>query len=214
MTSASWFLMEDYKKTTLASYKENALELAKKFEKLTDVKKRYEFGRFIELVPGNKILDLGSGSGDHALYFSQQGLDVTCIDLSPEMIKLCKEKDLKAFVMDIENLEFEANSFNGIWAVTSLIHIPKSKILKVLEKINIILKEKGIFYVCVKEGKGEEFVTDKDNPNTKRFFSYWTEDELKNIFGKYFDFIELKKAQLGHTTFLNAFFRKKDGRAK
>jgi SAM-dependent methyltransferase len=49
---------------------------------------------------------LGYGPGRDAICFQNKGFDVTCVDISTEMIKLCKEKGLKAFVMDFENLDF------------------------------------------------------------------------------------------------------------
>jgi ubiquinone/menaquinone biosynthesis C-methylase UbiE len=198
----------DYKKKTIESYNQNAKELSEKFKELMDLKRRYEFQRYIDLLKGNKILDLGCGSGDHSLYFKERGLDVTAIDLSEEMIKLCKEKGIKALVKDIENLDFQNKSFNGVWAVTSLLHIPKSKIKNVIEKLSLILKDGGILYVCVKEGKGEDFVKDKFG-NTSRFFVFWEEDEFMELFKDYFVLIENKKVQLKSTVFLQAFFRKR-----
>ena len=196
-----------YKKKTIESYNKNAKEFSKKFKDNMDLERRREFQRFIDLLNGKKILDLGCGSGEHSLFFKEQGLDVTAIDLSEEMIKLCKEKGLNVFLMDIENLNFPENSFDGIWAVSSLLHIPKHKIDKVLKKLNALLKNNGILYICLKEGNGEEAI--KDNfENTSRFFSFWQEDELKETFGNYFIPIESKKVELTNKTLLQAFFRK------
>ena len=125
----------DYKKETIKSYDKNAKDLSKKFKELMDLKRRYEFPRFVSLLKGKKILDLGCGSGDHSLYFKKRGLDVVSVDLSKEMINLCKEKGLNALVMDIEDLDFKDKSFDGIWAVTSLLHVQKSKLGKVIKTI-------------------------------------------------------------------------------
>ena len=198
----------DYKKKTIESYNQNAKELSEKFKELMDLNRRSEFQRFIDLLKGEIILDLGCGSGDHSLYFKEKGLDVTAIDLSEEMIKLCKEKGINAFVKDIENLDSEDKSFDGIWAVTSLLHIPKSKLKNVIEKLNLILKDEGILYVCVKEGEREDLIEDKSG-NTSRFFAFWKEEEFMKLFEDYFVLIENKKVQLKNTVFLQAFFRKK-----
>lgn len=196
--------MEDYKQKTVDSYNKNIKKITEKFTKLTDVQRRYEFNRFIELLKGKKILDLGCGGGDHAQYFKEQELDVTAIDLSEEMIKICKQKGLNAIQMDIEKLEFEDNAFDGIWAVTSLLHVPKTKIDSVLQKLNKILKKEGILYVCLKEGEGEKMINDQSG---NRFFAFWTQEEMK-LFQKYFELIELKKAQVNQTTFIQAFYKK------
>lgn len=200
--------MESYKEETIKSYNKNARELAEKFKNLMDLNKRKEFQQFLDLLQGKKILDLGCGSGDHSLWFSQKGLDVKAIDISEEMIKLCKEKGVNAEVMDIEDLKFKDESFDGIWAVTSLLHIPKAKIPVVINKLSNILKSKGILHVCVKEGKGEGLIKDKDS-DSQRFFSYWEKEELLNLFKERFELIEFIRCKLGHTIFLHFLFRKR-----
>lgn len=197
--------MEDYKRITINSYNENAKELSEKFKRLTDINRRTEFGRFIELLKGKKILDLGCGSGDHSEYFSKKGLDVISADLSDSMIKICKEKGLNAVKVDIENLEFPNNSFDGIWAVTSLLHVPKKKFSEVVKKLHDILKERGILYISLKEGMDEGFIEDNFG---KRYFVFWKEDELTDKFKNYFKVLESKKVKLGHTVFIEIFFRK------
>jgi len=197
----------DYKRITIESYNKDVKKFSKGFKVMNSIKS-HRFQKFIDLLKGRKILDLGCGSGDHSLYFKQRGLDVTSIDLSEEMIKLCKERGLDALLMDIENLKFEDKSFDGIWAATSLLHIPKSKLGTVVKKLNSILISGGILYVSVKESKGEKLVEDKSG-NTKRFFVFLREEELENLFEKYFVLIEIKRVQIKDIVFLNAFFRKR-----
>ena len=199
--------MEEYKKETIKSYNKNAKNFSEKFKKLMDLKRRHEFQRFIELLSGDKILDLGCGSGAHSYYFSSKGLNVTSIDISEEIINLCKEKGLNAFVMDIEDLKFEDDSFDGIWAVTSLLHVPKPKITAVINKIYKILRKEGILYICVKEGEGEGLIKDKDS-DSRRFFAFWKKEELLELFKENFNLIEFGKTRLGNIVFLGGFFRK------
>lgn len=198
--------MKKYKKETIASYDKNAEILSRRFKRLMDLNKRREFKDFIKLLNGKDILDLGCGSGDHALYFSKKGLNVIGIDLSKKMIDLCEQKGLNARVMDIEDLKFEDNSFDGIWATTSLLHIPKFKIKKVVDKLCHILRERGVLYVCVKEGEGEKFIDDKEG---KRYFAFWKKEELLKVFKERFELIEFRKSLLGDTVFLQFFLRKK-----
>lgn len=201
------YRMEEYKGKTIASYNKNAVRFSEKFKKLTDLQRRSEFHRFIDLLTGKNILDLGCGSGDAAYYFSQKGLDVTCVDLSENMIKLCLEKGLNAIVMDIEDLKFDESAFDGIWAVTSLLHIPKLKLPHVIDKLHSILKPHGILYVSVKEGEGEGVFKDKES-DSERFFSFWEKEKLLDLFKNKFKLIESKEVKLGNTIFLEFFFKK------
>ena len=44
--------------------------------------------------PVSSLLDIGCGTGGHALIMAQRGYDVTGVDLSPSMIEIAKEKSL------------------------------------------------------------------------------------------------------------------------
>ncbi|MAH42546.1 hypothetical protein CL614_02370 [archaeon] len=197
----------NYKEHTIISYDKHAELFVDKFKGLLDIVRRDEFPKFIDLIPGKKILDLGSGGGDHAQYFSTKGLDVTCIDLSSKMIDLCKAKGLKSFVMDIEDLKFKNESFDGIWAVTSLLHVEKHNLPRVIVKLHDILRNNGILYVCVKEGTGEKIIPDKKD-KTGRFFTFFSKDELLELFEDRFELLEFGKTPVGKTIFLEAFFKK------
>lgn len=199
----------NYKEENLKSYNKHAALYEEKFSSFFDILKRNEFKKFISLLKGKNILDLGCGAGDHSIYFKQQGLNTTCIDISEEMISLCKKKGLNCEVMDLENLTFENDSFDGLWAVTSLLHVPKNKMKEIAVKLSDIIKPEGMLYICVKEGEGESFVTDKHDPTTKRFFSFWNKEELLEKFSDKFELIEFKKIPVQATTFLQFFFRNK-----
>ncbi len=123
------------------------------------------------------------------------------------MIELCKERGLNAEIMDIEDLQFSDETFDGIWSVTSLLHVPKSKIQEVVKMLHRILKSEGIIYICVKKGEGERLIQD-NNLDSKRFFSFWNMEDLISIFKKGFEVIEYKENLVGHTIFLQLFLRK------
>ena len=199
--------MEAYKEQTIACYNENVDELAEKFQVMKDLLRRKEFTQFLESLQGKKILDLGCGDGSHALYFKEQGYNVTCIDLSDAMLDLCKQKELHAIKMDIEDLQFSENSFDGIWAVTSLLHVPKQNVPNVLKKLNSILKDKGILYICVKEGQGEGMKQYKQE-NLSRFFAWWQLDELLEVLQQHFTVLEHKREVVGERVFLEIFLQK------
>jgi len=198
----------DYKEETLNTYNKHPEYFSEYFKGLLDLEKRTEFKKFISLLKDKKILDLGCGSGDHALYFKEQGLDVTCIDNSKEMIKICKNKGLQAEIMDIENLEFKYNSFDGIWAVTSLLHIPKEKIPQVILNLKNLLKDNGAIHICLKEGEGEGMIIDKNDSSTKRFFAFWKKEEMLKMLDEHFELIDFEKIKQGNTIFLQFFLRK------
>lgn len=164
---------------------------------------------FLENINGKDIIDLGSGPGNHALYFSKRGFNVLCTDFSELMLNLCQEKGLATKYMDIEEWNLPEESADGIWAYASLLHVPKAKIKTVVKNIKIALKPKGIVALAVKEGEGEKFEENEKYPDTKRFFVYFNDTEILGYFGEEFELIRSSKTEGKKNTFLNYLFRKK-----
>ncbi|OGE08125.1 hypothetical protein A3A60_04380 [Candidatus Curtissbacteria bacterium RIFCSPLOWO2_01_FULL_42_26] len=140
---------------------------------------------FARLVgKGAKVLDLGCASGYQSKLLRDQGLNVVGLDLSPRMIVVAKKRvtNVDFVVGDMTNLTFKFATFNGVYARASLLHIPKKLVPKVLKSVHRILKDKGIFYLALKEGKGESEVEDeRHGVKVKRFFSFFSEKEIVDL---------------------------------
>ena len=172
---------------------------ASKFEKNSkDYITKYlqeDINLFMQKVGGKKILDLGSGPGRDSLIFKKNGFEPTCIDISTKMIELCKEKGLKAYEMDMENLKLDDNYFDGIWAYTSFLHIPKNKFDKILQNTTNLLKEKGIFYIGMKKGYFEGYQEKKVYDNNKIFVSLYSKNQLKSYLEKLFNILHFSEIE-------------------
>lgn len=174
--------MTKKKKITIDSYNKTAEEYYKivtSFEVLPELE---EFMNFLKV--NDEILDLGCGPGHHSRIFYKNGFKVTGVDLSKEMINIAKKEipEVEFQVMDILKLKFKKCSFNGVWASASLLHIQKKLLPKALEKIYNILCEKGIFYLSLKQGEGEELLKDKRYGGVDKFYSYFTSTDIeKNL---------------------------------
>jgi|SRR3989344_2368309 len=179
----------DYKEETINVYDKFSEYFDKKFEEYKEKYMKSQLEECISLFPKNaKILDLGSGSGNHSIFFKQKGFDVLCLDISKELLKKCRDKGLKTIEMDIENFNFPENSFDVVWAYTSLLHIKKEQLPKVLQKIKDILKEKSFFFISLEEGKGENFIKFKEGG--KRWFALYEKEEIEKLLKKDFTILE------------------------
>jgi SAM-dependent methyltransferase len=167
-----------------------------------------DIGLFVDSLPGRDILDLGSGPGRDSLFFKQRGLNPLCFDFSPGMIGLCREKGLNAVVGDLENMPFSGSSFDGVWAYTSLLHMPKANLSPVLRRINGILRTGGVFYMGMKEGNFEGLTKSQKYPNEERYLSLFGDEELRDILDEQFDIAHQSKVPLGGEVFLNYLCRK------
>jgi len=94
------------------------------------IKHLIDFGyilRLLEIPREAKVLDLGVGPGWTSLFLSRIGYRVTGLDISPEMIRIARERaareraDVRFLVADMENFELN-EKFDGILVYDALHH--------------------------------------------------------------------------------------------
>jgi SAM-dependent methyltransferase len=151
------------------------------------IEERAYFLSLLHAEGKQRLLEIGAGPGRDSKFFQDNGLDVTCTDLSPEMVAICQSKGLTAYTMDFLNLDFPDATFDAVYALNCLLHVPKSDLKKVLENIQRILKPSGLFYLGVYGGQDYEGVWPEDNYTPKRFFSFHTDEAIKTVVSEFFD---------------------------
>ncbi|QUE32430.1 class I SAM-dependent methyltransferase [Francisella philomiragia] len=131
------------------------------------------------VVSSESILDIGCGSGRDAFYFANKGIKVTAIDFSKNIINEAKRinnhSNIEYIVADVKNYNTD-EKYDLIWANASLLHLEKDKLGEVLKNIKKMLSTKGCFYSCFKQGNNSEV------DDLGRYFAYYDEQTLKNIF--------------------------------
>lgn len=117
----------------------------------SDVQRRFEN----LLEPGARVLDFGCGSGRDAKYFQEVGFVVDAVDGSPELCRIASRlTGLPVRCMRFEELDAEA-VYDGIWACSSILHVPSSQLPEVLAKMAVALKPDGVIYTSFKLGEFE-----------------------------------------------------------
>ncbi len=150
-----------------------------------------------------KILDIGSGPGRDGLLLKNLGLDIVCLDASAEMVKIAQERGLNAVVGDFMELPFVADEFDGVWAYTSLLHVPKSDTGKAFLEIVRVLKKGGALGLGLIEGD-EELYRESSGVNMPRWFSFYTEQEVRELLFEYgLKEIFFQKFSTGTKNYLN-----------
>lgn len=136
---------------------------------------------FAGSLPGKRVLDLGSGSGRDALLLRGRGLEVICLDASKSMVELTTKLGFESHLATFSELDFPAGSFDGVWAYTSLIHIPKEGAKDIIRKIHALLRAKGSFVFGAIEGATAEMVEHRTMPGTMRYFKNYNKEELRQL---------------------------------
>lgn len=130
-----------------------------------------------KLKKGSYILDFGCGSGRDTKYFLEQGYIVDAVDGSKELCKLAGENtEIKVKHMMFQELS-ELDKYNGIWACSSILHLPADELASVMRKMVSALKSEGIIYTSFKYGRFE-------GVRNGRYFTDMTEELFKNFLKK------------------------------
>ena len=130
--------------------------------------------KFLRLLAGKRVLDFGCGSGRDTKYFIERGLDVVAIDGSEELCKSASAyTGIQVKHMLFQNLD-EVDCYDGIWACSSILHLPKDELKIVIKKMSRALKAQGIIYTSFKYGNFE-------GERNGRFFTDFTLEMFKEF---------------------------------
>jgi ubiquinone/menaquinone biosynthesis C-methylase UbiE len=168
---------------TISTYNELAEEYDKETVDFWNKFPRTFFDKFIELTKG-KVLDIGSGPGRDGLILKNSGLDVICLDASESMVKISTERGLNSVVGDFNDLPFDNESFDGVWAYASLLHVPKSEVGKSLSEINRVLRPSGTLGLGLIEGE-KELYRESAGMGKPRWFSFYKKEEIEDLLNKH-----------------------------
>ena len=142
------------------------------------IKEREAFLDRLLAIEAETLLEIGAGTGQDALFFRDGGLDVTAVDLSPAMVALCRDKGIQAYARDFLQLGFEPASFDSVYAMNSLLHVPNADFPDVLRAARDVLVPGGLFFFGVYGGEAEEGIAAEDDQVPKRFFSFRTDEQI------------------------------------
>jgi SAM-dependent methyltransferase len=136
---------------------------------------------FERLPPHPRILDLGAGTGQYGDRFARMGATVTAMDLTPAHVELCRAKGLDAIVGDFITDDLGTAAYDGVWALNSLLHVPKLELSGVLGRIWEALVPGGLALICVWGGVDLEGTRDEDGYDPPRFLALYTDEQFAQI---------------------------------
>lgn len=158
---------------------------------------RLQFLQLLKTKGKETLLEIGAGHGRDSKFFLENGLTVTAVDLSTEMVKLCREKGIEAHELDFYNLHSLQQTFDAVWAMNCLLHVEKSNLPVVLQGIRDVLKPAGLFFLGVYGGEDSEGIFEEDIYLPHRFFSFFTDEGIKAVVLKFFALVDFQRIETG-----------------
>lgn len=149
----------------------------------------------LDFKEGKKILEIGPGRGDRLKNFCDYNLDVTAVELSEEMCKLCAQKAPKVKIINKNIMECDFDDqFDFIYMEAMIHNFPLGDAKKILKMISKWLKDDGMV-ICTTtvekvDSEGYEGKDDYKNKE-KRFRHRFTEETFDELFKD--DFVILNK---------------------
>lgn len=191
-------------------YKENAVSYAKSTFNQDFAKTVFNgMEDFIKLnVLDTPILDIGCGSGRDAQYLTSKGFKVHAFDQSKEMIDEAKKLTNLQSTFNVGSAQdFQSKqSYYFSYSIACLLHLNDDEFEKAITNIFKHLNFGGHFYFTVKKGTGEEI------DSAGRYFNYYTEEKINNVFSKLglhvLDIKENPDLTRPDTTWLNVLIQK------
>lgn len=128
-----------------------------------------------------KIFEIGSADGRDAKFFQSFGYEnITVSDATNYFLKLLKEKGFSPIKFNLITDDFPKKyDFIYCWAV--LVHFTKDEAKQAIKKMFDALNANSRIALCVQyDNSCTEAWLDKNGKiGAKRYFSYWTKDELQ-----------------------------------
>ncbi len=146
-----------------------------------------------------RLLEVGAGTGHDSAFFAAAGLEVVATDLSPAMVEYCRAKGLDARVVDVLALDFPSSSFDAVYTVNCLLHVPDVDLPTVLASLAALLRPGGVMYLGVWGGEDREGPLDNDEHEPKRFFAWRTDERIQQFVSRDFTILDFHTVAMdGH----------------
>jgi ubiquinone/menaquinone biosynthesis C-methylase UbiE len=99
-------------------------------------------------VPGDRILDLGCGTGADALHFVESGISVHGIDGSGEMVRLARMKGVEAEQVAFENLDQLGGGYDGAFSNFGALNCLE-RLDGVAANLARLIRFRGLLAICL-----------------------------------------------------------------
>ncbi len=140
----------------------------------------------------SRLLDLGSGTGRHSIYFAKKGLEVYAMDKSKTALDILRERvskevskefSIKLVESTLDEILFPDEFFGSIVSTLVLHHGTSEQIKKWLKEIKRALKPEGLLAMSVLSRNDKRHNTGIEiEPNTRLYIADTFDSEAPHHF--------------------------------
>jgi SAM-dependent methyltransferase len=113
--------------------------------------------RHIKTAPPFTILDFGCGPGRDLKTFAAMGHRAIGLEGASAFAAMARQfSGCEVWQQDFLNLELPRQSFDGVFANTSLFHIPSQELPRVLRQLHAALRPDGVLFASNPHGENQE----------------------------------------------------------
>ncbi len=156
--------------------------------------------KYLNLVPGKEVLDLGIGQGMNSIPLVELGYNVTGVDYSSKCLEICKNScpKLNLIKNDIRIFPIEKNKYDLISSRCVLHFFHKKDTYKIIKVIKENLKTNGLVYIHIFSSEDPKL---KQHTNSSSFeilennilhniandtyVSFFTKNEILDLFNDF-----------------------------
>jgi len=127
------------------------------------------------------ICDIGTGPGHVARYLHEQGADVFGIDLSPGMVEQARKLNpgMTFRQGNMLALDVPDNSWGGITAFYSILHVPRDQVVEALREFRRVLRPGGVVLLAFHVGTETRHEEEWWGKKVSLDFAFFTPQEMQ-----------------------------------
>lgn len=181
----------------------NPVDYDKKFQDsfpIFPAKFDYELKRYLNLVPGKNVLDLGIGQGRNSIPLFKLGFNITGVDYSTKCLEICNQNcpNLNLVQSDIRTFNIEKNKYDLILSRCVLHFLHKNDSYNIIKKLKNNIKINGLIYIHVFSLEDPKFIKHSKSSNFEildnnilhnivddTYISFFTKDEILKLFNDF-----------------------------
>ena len=126
-----------------------------------------------------RLLEIGTGPGIDAAAFAAAGLEVAGVDLSSVHVGLARAAGIDAYVAPAHRLPFADGSFDALWCMSVLMHLPDADLEMALAEFARVLRPGALAAFGTWGGDGTEGPNPDDTIDPPRYFHWRTDASMR-----------------------------------